>query len=590
MMENLINLEIEIYNYLGVDLRGKRSGEIKTDCPFCTSKKKDKPLSVNLNNGVYLCHRCEAKGNIHKFTTIKEYKKPVPPKPLTFEEKTINWFSNRGISKTTLDLAKVIISSKKFFGKENSENCIVFQFFKNKELVNCKYRSANKEFMLEGGAEIIPYNVDCLDNEENYLIITEGEIDCLSWIETGFNSVISVPNGASNNTSYLDQFIEKILLKEKIILSVDADTKGLILLDSLKQRIGVEKCFLIDYKGVKDANEYLIKNKELKSLYDSAKPIQIEGIKDLIEVEHKLDKLYNDGYNLGFKLNIPVFDDLILWELSKLVIVTGVPSMGKSEMVDFINVNLNICHKWKVAYFSPEHEQEIHIVKIIDKLTGKSFFDKEISREEYNLAKDYINENFFWILPKDENYTIDEILKNAEILIKTKDIKILVIDPYNTIEHQYTGNNETLYINKFLAKLTNFKKKHNILLFLVAHPRKMESLKGEFKIPTLYDISGSANFYNKADYGLVQHIKDDIASTYIQKVKNKWMGKKGYIDWRYNKKNGRYTPSIWNTDNNDSFFNAFNSSKNIVFSEPLSLPANHNFDEIVYKETDEIPF
>jgi twinkle protein len=554
----MINLEIKTYNILGINLRGKTSGQIKTECPFCQNERKnkhDKPFSVNIETGVYKCHHCEKSGNIHEFTTIKEYRKPERPKELTFEEKTLKWFNNRGISKETLDKSKVIITDRKFSGKENSEKCICFQYFNNDVLINNKYRSATKEFSLEAGAEIIPYNVDCLNLEVKYLIIVEGEIDCLSWIEKGFNSVISVPNGASNNVTYLDEFIDKILSKEKIIIATDADTKGFVLRDSLISRIGAEKCFNIDYKGVKDTNEYLIKHNELQTLFNSAKPIQIEGVKDLIDVEYKLDNLFESGYNKGFKLFIPKFDELILWELGKLVIYTGIPSSGKSEMVDFICVRLNAHHNWKIAYFSPEHEQEIHIVKLIDKLTGKSFFNKEVSKYEYEIAKEYINNNYFWIQPKDENYTLDEILKNAEFLIKQKNIKVLVIDPYNTVEHLYDNNNETLYINKFLARLTNFKKKHNILLFLVAHPRKMENIKGNFKKPTLYDISGSANFYNKADYGLVQHIdiNKDISETLVQKVKNKWMGKKGRIEWIYNQKNGRYT-MLGDIEDNSSFF------------------------------------
>jgi twinkle protein len=461
---------------------------------------------------------------------------------------------------------KVIVSENIF--SEGKQGCICFQFFENDILINCKYRNAAKEFKLEAGAEVIPYNIDSINGKEKYLIITEGEIDALSWIEKGYNAVISVPNGASNNTAYLDKYIEKILQKELIILSTDNDAKGITLRDSLILRLGVEKCYLLDYKGVKDANEYLVKFNELKSLFDSGKTPQIEGIKDVVDVENKLDNLFKDGYKMGVNLDIPEIDNLIKWELGKLAIVTGIPSMGKSEIVDFICCKLNHLHNWKIGYFSTECEQEIHIVKIIDKLTGKSFFKGELSEEEYYLAKEYIYKNFFWILPKDENYTIDEILKNAEILIKTKDIKVLVIDPYNTIEHQYEGNtSETLYINKFLAKLSNFKRKHNILLFLVAHPRKMEYFKGNYKIPTLYDISGSANFFNKADYGIVQHIKDGNPTTYIQKVKNKWMGKNGWIDWRYNQKNGRYSAGQdW--EDNTSIFEQFNP---IEFKQSLDF-------------------
>ena len=56
------------------------------------------------------------------------------------------------------------------------ENCICFNYFENGTLVNTKYRSARKHFMMVKGAELIPYNVDSiLDTPE--CIITEGEFD-----------------------------------------------------------------------------------------------------------------------------------------------------------------------------------------------------------------------------------------------------------------------------------------------------------------------------------------------------------------------------------------------------------------------------
>ena len=59
-------------------------------------------------------------------------------------------------------------------------------------------------------------------------------------------------------------------------------------------------------------------------------------------------------------------------------------------------------------------------------------------------------------------------------------------------DHQIRkGENETQYISRFLDILVNFARFNNILIFLVAHPRKMQ--KGE--TPSLYDISGSAHFY-----------------------------------------------------------------------------------------------
>lgn len=52
-------------------------------------------------------------------------------------------------------------------------------------------------------------------------------------------------------------------------------------------------------------------------------------------------------------------------------------------------------------------------------------------------------------------------------------------------------------------QIKSFAKTNSVHVWLVAHPRQMHAWKGA--APTLYDISGSAHFNNKADVGIVVH-------------------------------------------------------------------------------------
>ena len=118
------------------------------------------------------------------------------------------------------------------------------------------------------------------------------------------------------------------------------------------------------------------------------------------------------------------------------------------------------------------------------------------------------------------------------------------MDPYNTIDHQYDKQvSETKYISEFLTKLQQFARFNNMLVFLIAHPTKM--VNGE--IPNLYSISGSAHFYNKADYGIVVHretnsdnIMTGVTTVYWKKIRFKHLGEQGISRLIYNYNNGRY--------------------------------------------------
>ena len=79
----------------------------------------------------------------------------------------------------------------------------------------------------------------------------------------------------------------------------------------------------------------------------------------------------------------------------------------------------------------------------------------------------------------------------------------------------------------------------------MAHPTKQPRNKdGVIEAPTLYDISGSANFFNKADFGIVVHRnrEENIVEVHVQKVKFRHLGEVGTALFKYNINNGRYVP------------------------------------------------
>ena len=52
-----------------------------------------------------------------------------------------------------------------------------------------------------------------------------------------------------------------------------------------------------------------------------------------------------------------------------------------------------------------------------------------------------------------------------------------------------------------LSKIKRFAQTYECHVWIVAHPRKMNSIDGKVPIPALYDIASSAHWANKADLG-----------------------------------------------------------------------------------------
>ena len=523
-------------------------------CPECMDgrkKKNNRDLEYYSDTNTAYCFHCNTTFFEYKPFEAKQYKKPEWKNKTKLSDKAVQYFEGRKIRQEVLNEMKIYSDVEYMPQFDKEVEVICFPYFANENLINIKYRGANKSFKLFSGGKLIFWNYDAiLTNDE--IIITEGEIDALSWIACNMKNVISVPNGANKNTEYLDEVIELLSQKEKVYISTDIDSKGIELRDELIKRIGFDRCYIVDYKGCKDVNEYLIKYDfvDTLKLLDEAKLKPVEGIIQAENIYNDIYDYYLKGDKSGLKIGIYEIDEYISWETSRLAVCTGIPSSGKSEFVDYLLVKLNLLHGWKSVYFTPEnYPLKYHYEKLHEKLIGKKFNSVSSNNIEFDIAYEHINENFFYIQPQ-ESTCIDFILERTKFLIKSKGIKCLIIDPFNKLDHQWkSGQSETNYISGFLDKLTHFCKLYDILIILVAHPRKIDKNKdGEFLVPTLYDIAGSANFYNKTDYGFTVHRLSDNESgkmgneveVHWQKIKFKNLGKQGVSEMNYNYNNGRF--------------------------------------------------
>jgi twinkle protein len=275
--------------------------------------------------------------------------------------------------------------------------------------------------------------------------------------------------------------------------------------------------------------------------------VPLEGIFTASDVKEELEALFEKGLQKGATLGMGDLDDLLSLEVGRLMIVTGIPGDGKSEFLDEMAIRLWRYYDWRCAWFSPENfPVTLHHPKLMEKLIGKRFMKGMMKQQEFDAAVACLSHNFFDILPE-EGYRVDTILEKAEALVRRKGIRVFILDPYNCLEHQIpTGQSETQYISEFLEKLRSFARRRQVLVILAAHPTKMkrDPLTKQFPVPTMYDISGSAAFFNKADFGIA--IERDrtrgVTRVHVQKVKFRHLGQPGVASFQYNTCCGRFTP------------------------------------------------
>ena len=441
-----------------------------------------------------------------------------------------------------------------------TENTIQFNYFRNSELINTKFRDGRKNFKLVKGAERIFYNLDSIVDCDT-VIIVEGEIDALSFVESNLNCVVSVPNGATTtrlNLDYLDSSIDAFEGKDKVILALDNDEPGQALQAEFIRRFGAEKCYTCDFGDCKDANEFLVRygGHELRSVVAKAAPVPLENVVTVKDIEDELNEFMVEGFKPGFQVGLDNFDDIFSTYTGQFITVTGIPSSGKSDWVDQMAVGYNQRYGWKTAFASPENKPTfLHAHKLIRKFWRGMPRKEDLGTERWETIKSHVDRNFFFL--ENERYDLDSVLEKGAELVKRKGIKCLVIDPFNKVKMK-TKREMSIpdYTMEYLQKIEIFAKKYDVLVIIVAHPTKMyKNADGQMEEPTMYNIKGGGEWFDASYHGLLVHRNYEAKTVKVKVLKVKFQnlgqnGEEAHFKWDH--QSGLYKPHEQETINKDN--------------------------------------
>lgn len=560
---------IEKLSDMGFELDSYSNGKHECLCPNCSAKRKpqhqkQKCAAVWIEDDfvTYNCVHCGYHGFISADKPSTHKTKYTPPVVIAKDnaDELEEYFKGRGISVNTLKKFGVYIEKDKF-----TVPMIAFPFYKGGRIVNVKYRGiSQKRFSQEVNCEPIVYNYDNVFGSKS-VIVVEGEIDALTFAEAGFDNVVSIPSGSIGNEVSSDYSGSKFdFLKvsqplfdvaEKIYLALDSDLPGQFMTKALVDRLGREKIMLVDWSKYKiqgkDANDFWLKDKTIVTdAIATAKEIPLRGIIQAGNNTDMFEQYLIDGTKNAISTGFDNMDSLIKFEPGNFVTITGYPGSGKSYFATAMIMNLAQKYGMKTLYCAFENSQNQLLKKWCQMLAGRPVVDA--SEEVLNSIRPhypFIREHFYIMEDMTTNLTVDDLLDVASQAIKQHGIRCMIIDPLNKLTYS-KSNNMTEDIGQLLNKLIAFGRKHNILMFLVAHPTKPAdgSRKlGSQSTPSGFDIAGSANFLNMSDVIITVHRKQDengvkssTARVMVSKVRDTDYGHEGSCYFDYNSYSGKY--------------------------------------------------
>ncbi len=441
-----------------------------------------------------------------------------------------------------------------------------------------KYRKlSEKKFWRESGTEGVPavfYGAEVLADPALYreqnplpLVITEGYEDRIVAMEAGFPTSVSVPDGAPSPATgekpadpakdgedkkfeFMWTARADLARIRQFILAVDNDAPGKYLREEIVRRIGAARCSFVEYPdGCKDLSDVLRDHgaQGVTRCLNSAKPYPIRALYKLSDYP---DKPKLETFTSGWAS----LDKHFQIYPGAFVVITGIPSHGKSTFNANWLINLSEIHGWNHAIITPENPV---VPQFRDKLRRQVlrsplYRGGAAAVEPHHIAHAdaFIERHLAFIEPdpnadEDDELTVEWLLEKAHEALLRYGIKTLTIDPWNEMEHALErGETEERYANRMLRKIRRWGVQHGVAIFILAHPTKEVGKEGKARPPTPYDISGSAHWYNKPDAIVIVHRPDkshDFSDIRIPKVRHDETGSAGQISFAFDRGSQRYS-------------------------------------------------
>lgn len=500
-------------------------------CPYCNGGSSDKyTFSINAKTGAFNCLRasCGKKGHFVElcrdfgyeldFGEQKKYRvlRQIKPEERSIMDSAVQYMASRGISKEIC--RKYYITAQ-----TNNPDVIVFPFYdENNVLQFVKYRNSkfikgidkNKEWCEKDCMPILFGMYQC-NSENKTAVITEGQIDSLTLAECGIENALSVPTGC-NGFTWVQHCIDWLESRfTKIIVFGDFERGKMTLIDEIKKRIkvadGVYRVKAKYYLGEKDANDIFRKygRQAVIAAVENAEPATTKYSHRLAEVRN-----VDTAAMPKIKTMFPTIDKTIGGLFyGQVILLSGKRGEGKSTFMSQLIANAleqgvtTYVYSGELPNYMFKHWLDLQIAGK-DRITVSKDRD---GFEHYSLSDDTLRQINDWYYDKCfifDNQAIndefDGLISEIENQILLYDVKLICIDNLMIAMDADSNSPNEFYQaqSAFVKKLAKLARKHNVVILLVAHPKKGEEFSNDM-------VSGSGDITNAVDVVMAYQRKNN---------------------------------------------------------------------------------
>lgn len=466
----------------------------------------------------------------------KEYRRPTV-ETVKIAKRFDEYFKGRGIDPKFARAAGV--------AEMPGAKTMAFQYMKGGELLFVKKidydlnEKGKKIVSVEAGCEPCLFGMDheIVQDHSGSIVITEGEIDSISWLQEGI-AAVSVPFGAkgenkdggSANDEWIENCWEFLEQFHTIYICMDNDDDGKKAEAYLVKRLGLERCKAVRLPK-KDSNECVKAGIKLVPFLAEAKSL------DPASIIFFGDGLEENWENIGVRredtghvlLDFEEFPFRI--RAGETTGVVGYDGSGKSNFINQVACWLALVKGEASFIGSFENGYDRVIEKMCVHAMGRQFKKAEAGLKQR--FKDQLGSMVVFHKPKGEvDYM--EFFANAEYCVRKYKVKHVILD---CVTSTNVDLDDLKSVDKFIKRVQLFCNQNpSVHTWILLHPSK-DSAKGESSAPKKEKIRGSAIISNLLwNVVTVFVMPEDAKEPYDGKLvvsKQREGGKKPSIDVYY---------------------------------------------------------
>ena len=434
-----------------------------------------------------------------------------------------------------------------------------------------KYRFEGKKFSCSGTPDYF-FGQHLWPNGGNKLIITEGEIDCLSVSQTNGNKwpVVSLPSGVQSAKTIIKKHMDWLSRFQEVILMFDEDEVGRKAAKEVAHLLPAGRG-KIARLPLKDPSELLIagRGEEItKAMWEA----QVWRPDDIVAGTELLERLTNPKTYESTPYPFLGLNTLTRG-LRKGEIVTfcAGSGIGKSQVCKVIAHHLLTTTEKKVGYIALEESIERTGLSLVGIEMSQQLHlqeDFKVTDEFYQAFKSTVGSNRLFLYDHFGSLDSDNLLSHIRFLALALDTEVIVLDHLSIVVSGMGDGDERRMIDNTMTKLRSLVEETNIALILVSHLKRPEGRGHEEGATTsLAQLRGSAGIAQLSDMviGLERNQQDaeDRNKTQIRVLKNRFSGQTGIACvLNFDINTGLLTEDIENEFNNET---TTENSENSIF-------------------------